>query len=517
MFEFLKRLRYRKEPLFEEQIARCNDSLEGQRTQSSLDDNIALMKKLFSDMDLIRYKEIRTRGREPGRCVLAFCDGMVDAEIIQTNVMKPLMLLTSDRESARMEALLSSVVQVGESKVTDRFQDVVEAITYGDTILFVEGCDQAAILNTRQFVLRSITEPENEKVLGGPREGFTESLISNLSQIIRRLRTNEFKARTLTLGRYTQTSICVCYLDSLVNRKALQELFRRLNTIDMDAILDENYISEIIRDHRYSNFRTTGYTERPDVVVGKLLEGRVAMLVDGSPVVFTIPYLFVENFQSSEDYFYNFYYTSFSRLLRICAFLLTVIVPGFYIAIMAFHQEMLPLQLLMRVALERQSVPLPAALEALIMLLVFDILRETGIRMPANIGQALSIVGALVIGQAAVEASLVAAPMIIMVAATGITGLLVPKLNSPIIFWRLILLLMASAFGFFGLTIGISLLLIHVNRLTSFGVEHVTLKGSFHPQNIKDILVRVPWPAMLERPEGLSDNRVRQAEAGQND
>lgn len=233
-------------------------------------------------------------------------------------------------------------------------------------------------------------------------------------------------------------------------------------------------------------------------------------------MVLTLPYLFIENFQSSEDYYFSFYYTSFARMLRICAFVLTVAVPGLYIAVAAFHQEMLPLQLLMRIALERQSVPLPAAVEAVVMLLVFDLLRETGIRMPSNIGQALSIVGALVIGQAAVEASLVAAPMIIVVAATGITSLLVPRLNAPIILWRLLLLLMASSFGFFGLTIGISIMAIHINNLTSFGVEQASLTGNFKFQSIKDIIIRAPWAKMLQRPDKLTDNKTRQTGGGGN-
>ena len=508
---FFKKPRERKIQNLEKQVEHWNTSLDDLKIKSSLDENITIIKKLFENMDMMRYKTIQMKGKSEKRYFLAFCDGVVDSEIINTHIVKPLMTLTPTGGDSLLEALLSSVVQVGESKIVDNFKNVVENVTYGDTILFAEGCNQAAILNTKHFALRSISEPDNEKILGGPREGFTESLTQNLSQIIRRLRTHEFKTKFITLGRITQTSICLCYIDSVVDKGVLQELFRRLEQIDIDGVLEENYISENIRDNRYSTFRTTGYTERPDVVVGKLLEGRIAMLVDGSPLVFTAPYFFIENFQSNEDYYYSFYYTSFSRFLRICAFFLTVAVPGFYLAVVAFHQEMLPVQLLMKLALERQSVPLPAAIEAVIMLLVFDILRETGMRMPSSVGHALSIVGALVIGQSAVEASLVAAPMIIVVAATGITGLLIPKLNAPIIFWRILILLMSATFGFYGLTIGLSLLFIHMSNLTSFGVEQLSLPGSFQFQNIKDIFIRAPWFKMVERPRSLTRNRVRQS------
>lgn len=512
MFQFFKKLRAKtkKSQAVEEKIAKWNEPFENCKFSSSLDENIAVVKKLFCDVDIVRYKMINEGAKDSLRYFLVFFDGVVNSEIINDNIVSPLMTIRLSATDSPIDALIGGVVQVGESRKIDSFKQVIQSVMYGDTILFAEGCNHAAAFNTKQFALRSIMEPDNEKVLSGPRDGFTESLMQNLSQIVRRLRTHELKTRMLSLGKRTHTAVCVCYLDSLIDKNILAELFRRLSNIDIDGVLDENYITELIRDHRYTSFRTTGYTERPDVVIAKLLEGRIAILVDGSPVALTIPYLFIENFQSNEDYYFSFYYTSFARLLRIAAFLLTIAVPGLYIAVVAFHQEMMPLQLLMRIALERQSVPLPAAIEAVIMLGVFDILRETGIRMPSNIGQALSIVGALVIGQAAVEASLVAAPMIIVVAATGITSLLVPKLNAPITYWRMILLVMASAFGFFGLTVGLSLLLIHINNLSSFGVEQISLKGSFKFQDSKDIFIRAPWWTMRNRPERLSRNKVRQ-------
>lgn len=245
------------------------------------------------------------------------------------------------------------------------------------------------------------------------------------------------------------------------------------------------------------------------MVVGKILEGRVAIFVDGTCNVLTVPYLFVENFQSSEDYYLSFFYTSFSRSLRIIGFILTVITPGFYIAVVAFHREMMPQSLLINIAAERMSVPLPAALEAFVMLAVFDILRETGVRMPSNIGQALSIVGALVIGQAAVEAKLVASPMIIVVGLTGITNLLVPKLNAPIIYLRLALLALSSIFGLIGFVVGVLIFTIHILNLQSFGISQVENLKSFRFQNIKDSVFRAPWWEMLTRPRALTENRTR--------
>lgn len=516
MFGFLKKMRDRKEQIVEDRVAEWNVPLEERKIQPSLMENIAVTKQLFADMDIIRYRTITQNKGENLRYFLIFCDGLVNPDIINNNIVRPLITHESDEEGPPGNILMAEVIQVGEIKTIDSFRCVVESVTSGDTVVFAEGSKEAVILDTKQWALRSIEEPDSEKSLIGPREGFTESLMQNLTQVVRRIRSNELKTTTLKLGRRTKTSVCVCYIDGLVDKAILQELMDRLSGIDIDGILDSNYITELIRDRRFSPFRTTGYTERPDSVVGKLLEGRIAIFVDGSPMVLTVPYLFVENFQSSEDYYLSFYYTSFSRFLRIAAFLLSISIPGLYISVVAFHQEMLPLQFLIQIALERQSVPLPASAEAVVMLLVFDVLRETGIRMPSNIGQALSIVGALVIGQAAVEASLVAAPMIIVVASTGITSLLVPRLNAPVVLWRFVLLFFSTSFGFFGFTIGLSIMVIHIYNLTSLGVEQVTLKGSFRFQQNKDIAFRAPWPLMKKRPNTLTSNSTRLS-GGSND
>ncbi|MEL7609033.1 MAG: spore germination protein [Bacillota bacterium] len=510
MFRFIADLIKKKNKETQEVSDSLNSSLALMKLSSSLEKNIGMMKELFRDVDIMRYKTIETAGEPPVRCCAVFSDGLVDSAVVNDSVVKPLMLSPARPVGGLMEYLLESVVQVSETSTADDFQTIVEEVTYGNTVLFVDGCAQAAILNTKGFTLRGIDEPDNERILSGPRDGFNESLMQNIAHIRRRLRTHDLKIKTVKFGRRTQTSASICYLESIVDKDILDEFLKRIKKIDIDGALDTNYIAEQIRDMRFTPFRTTGYTERPDVVVGKLLEGRIALILDGTPAVMTVPYLFIENFQSSEDYYLSFYYTSFSRILRFLAFMLTVMVPGLYIALVAFHHEMIPTPLLLSIASSQRGVPLPASIEAIVMLLVFDVLRETGIRMPTSIGQALSIVGALVIGQAAVEARLVAAPMIIIIAATGITGLLVPRLNAPIIYWRVIMLLLSSSFGLLGLTLGLSALLIHLFNLKSLGVEQISITGRFRFQENKDVLIRAPWWKMITRPDRLTKNKVRQ-------
>jgi spore germination protein KA len=495
--------------IIDDKVAELNKPLTKYKLSTSLKDNVEMMNVLFEDDDIFLMREIDNNNDPSVHFVLAYCNGLINARIINENIIRPLTEAQNIDTNNIVDYLTKHVIQVDQVKKTGKVEDIVKDVTYGDVVLFIDGATEVLTLNTKLLEKRPITEPDNEKILAGPREGFTESLITNLSLVQRKLRTNELKFKYMTLGDKTNTQVCICYIDSVVDKKVVAELDKRLKKIKIDGVLDTNYITELTRDNKWSPFRTSGYTERPDVVVGKLLEGRVAIVLDGTPMVLTIPYLFVENFASGEDYYFSFYYTSFSRMLRMLGFLLTITVPAFYIAIVAYHKEMLPTSLFINIAIERQSAPFPAALEAIIMLIVFDIIKETGVRMPNNIGQALSIVGAIVIGQSAVTAKLVAAPMIIVVAFTGITSLLVPKLNAPVIVLRFGLLILASTLGLFGLMIGLSLLIVHVLNLKSFGVPEANPASTYKFQDIKDLFFRSPWWKMTKRPKALSANQTR--------
>jgi spore germination protein KA len=439
-----------------------------------------------------------------------YVDGLVNSEIMNRNIILPLMLSSSiKRDGDLLDTLLEHVLEINETEKTNSIQKIIQAITYGDTILLVKGAEQALILNTKSFMLRGVSEPTSEKVLYGPREGFTESILFNLSMIWRRLRTNELKMEYHVVGERSHTTVCVCYLDSIVKKQVLEELCRRIDAIHIDGIMDSNYIAEFIKDRPYSPFHTTGITERPDIVSAKLLEGRIAVFVDGTPIVLTVPYLFIENFQSNEDYYMNFYYTSFMRMLRILSFLLTISVPALYVSVVAFQHETLPTTLLISLTAQRSSVPLSAAVELFIMMILFEIIKETGIRMSSNVGHALSIVGALVIGQAAVEAKLIGAAVVIVIALTAITSLMTPRLEAATIYMRFLLLIVSSAIGLFGYFTVVAIVIIHIYNLHSFGIPMMPSTEYPEYQNFKDLLFRAPWWTMKERPYRLTYDRVR--------
>lgn len=512
----LKKLKTKKsQDFFKAKTDNLNKSFkddEKKELSGTFKTDLDLFNTIFEGDDSVKIQQYKIPACNNLEFCLVFCDSLVNSQLIAENVLKPLLNLTSDKISLDINNISMEVIETGSNVVEEDMHEILKGLLGGDTFIFIDGFKKGILIGARTFPTRGISEPEGEKILSGPREGFTESINQNIGMLRRKIKSPKLKIKYLTFGKQTNTLVAVSYIDGVVNKNVLTELYKRLEKIDIDSVLDANYITELIHDDNYSPYRTVGYSERPDVVAAKILEGRVCIMVDGTPVVLTVPYLFVENFQSNEDYYLNFYYTSFSRILRIIGFLMTILIPGLYIAIVAFHQEVLPSSLIISIAHERQNVPLPAAIECFLMLFVFDILRETGIRMPTSVGQALSIVGALVIGQAASEAKLVASPMIIVVAITGITSLLVPKMNAPLIYTRILILILSSLFGLLGLTIGFSLCLVHILSLKSFGISQFTNLGKLNFQNNKDLFIRAPWTKMKKRPKSLSDNSTRKSD-----
>ena len=284
-----------------------------------------------------------------------------------------------------------------------------------------------------------------------------------------------------------------------------------IQSLDIDGILDSNYITEQIRDHPCSIFKTTGATERPDVVAARLLEGRIAIVVDGTPVVVTVPYLFSENFQSDEDYYLNYIISSVGRVLRYLCFFMSISIPAIFIAAATFHKELLPTSLALSVTQLRGGVPFPPFAECLLLIFIFEILKETGVRMPQSLGHALSIVGGLVVGQAAVEARIISAPMLIVVALSGISGLMVPRLKGAVFYLRLIFVILSALFGLYGYIAGVALMLIHIFDLSSFGTSYTVSLADAGLQSLKDTFWRAPWSKMRTRPL-FNSNIIRSRE-----
>ena len=482
---------------------------------TSLEQNISLFEGIFAGDTMLIRRKLQNKYLSAAKCCLLYYQGMVNADLLNENIILPFLSndLSEDIDSYNLlDELQHKVIAANSIKLSANINTLVSSLTAGETVFLLEGYDKALIIRTQGWEKRQITEPESAKVVRGPREGFTESIEVNITLVRRRIKDPGLKTKFREIGKRTHTSVCICYIEGLALDGVLEEVDNRLDKIDIDGILDSGYIQELIRDEPFSPFETVGASERPDVIASKLLEGRVALFVDGSPFVLTVPFVLAETAQSNEDYYNNFIFSSINRLYRTTSALFAISIPAIYLALVTYHQEMLPTQLLLSISASRKGVPFPTVLSLFIMLIIFDILREAGIRMPAPIGQAINIVGTLVLGQAAVDAQLVAAPVVIITALSGILTLLSKNLITQVIVFRFIFLFAAAFLGIYGFIFAFIIMIIHLMSIRSFGVPYTLGITSIKNHDGQDIWIRAPWWTMTLRPKIIgAANLIRQS------
>lgn len=496
-----------------------NASVNNQELLSTtVDTNLKRIKGIFSGTDDVVFRRFQIGFEEPVRAFIVFIDGMVEKTAIRENIMKPLMearyLPETGEKIARRNIsglIREHLITIGELEEVTILQEVIDAVLSGNTALIIDGSPAALIADSRGWASRSVEEPDTEAVVRGPREGFVETLRTNTAMIRRKIKNENLKFEIMKVGRQTKTDVCVVYIKDIADDKIVGEVKRRLSSIDTDSILESGYLEEFIEDAPYSFLPTVGNCEKPDIAAAKLLEGRVAIITDGTPFVLTVPYLFVEAFQISEDYYSRPYYATIVRWLRFIAYFFSVMAPAIYVALTTYHQEMLPTPLLITMVAAREGTPFPAVVEALGMGVVYEILREAGVRLPRPVGQAISIVGALVIGEAAVSAGLVGAPVVIVVAITAISAFVVPSIADAAAVMRLIYTILAGVLGQFGIMLGIAGILTHMVSLRSFGAPYLSPVAPTNAAGLKDVFGRAPWWSMFTRPRVIGwRNPVRQ-------
>lgn len=470
--------------------------------------DVLRLKNIFDRSSDIVYREFQIGGVQKGTVI--FLDGFVNMKMIDADVLKPLMdygkgsQQPSGFELNEIEKLLQDhVISAAVVSTGVTVQETVDHILSGDTALLIEGVGKAIFIGALELEKRSVDEPVTEAVIRGPRDGFTENLRTNTSLIRRRLRTPDLKMEGMKVGRLSKTDIVLTYLDGIADMAVVAEVRERVGRIDIDAILESGYVEEFIEDNPFSVFPQVIYTERPDKVAGNLLEGKVGIIIDNTPFALIMPMTFYETIQSSEDYYQRYIASTAIRWLRFLFIVIALLLPSLYVAILTFHLEMLPTNLLLSISSSRETVPFPAVVEALLMEITFEALREAGVRLPRPVGQAVSIVGALVIGQAAVQAGLVSAPMVIIVSITGIASFTIPTFaqSLAIRMLRFPMMLFAGTLGLYGILLGILIIVIHMSRLRTFGVPYLAPMAPLHAGDLKDVLVRVPWWGMIKRPK----------------
>ncbi len=446
-----------------------------------------------------------------------YVDGLIDKQILTTHIIEPLLdkqELSIDQgiDALLHEAQYNALTASHTSTVTS-IKDAIIALLSGQAFIMFDGCSQGVLADTRGGKEREVTEPATQTVLRGPRDSFTESICTNTALIRRKIKDANLWSRAWVIGDVTKTNVILMHMNGIADNQLLDEVSRRLDHIQIDGILESGYIEELIEGRTFTPFPTIQNTDRPDAAAAALLEGRMVILIDGTPFVLIVPALFVQFFQASEDYYQRWDISTLIRLLRFLAFTIAMLGPSVYIAVTTFHHELIPTPLLISLAAQREGVPVPAFIEALIMETMFEVLREAGVRMGRAIGTSISIVGTLVIGQAAVEAGLVTAGMVIVVSATAIANFVAPSFNMGIStrILRFALMGLAASFGLYGITLGIILITLHLCNLRSFGIPFMSALAPYQGQDQQDVFLRLPRWLMLKRPQSIPNrNHVRE-------
>ena len=450
--------------------------------------------------DLIHYE---FEAGDNTKILIFYIEGFIDRNLLDRDIVKPLIHNKENKDIKKIISI-SSLSESGE------IDEVISKITDGNVAIFFNGKTIAYLANLKNWEKRSIEEPQAEAVVRGPKEGFVEDISSNRNLLRKKIKSNNLVFEDYTVGKQTNTTISIAYINGIVNEDVLNEVRKRINSIDTDAILESGYIEQYIEDNKASMLPTIGNTQKPDVAAGKILEGRVAIFCDGSPHVLTVPKLFLENIQTGEDYYIRPHFASFLRTIRMFSLFLAIVLPGFYVALQTFHQEMIPTVLLVSMAEAREGVPFPAAIEAFLMIIMLELIKESGVRLPRAVGSAVSIVGALVLGQAAVQAGIVSAPMVIVIAVTAIAEFTVPPLTELLILYRLIILFLGAFAGLYGVTCGLVALIVQGLSLNSFGVSYGYPISPIDKTGLKDFVIRFPLWSFIFRPKAIEKtNMVR--------
>ncbi|MED0706103.1 spore germination protein [Aneurinibacillus aneurinilyticus] len=457
----------------------------------SLEENKTHIENAFHHSQDVMHRELTWNGKKG---LLFFLDILVDKDKVQDDIIRPIL--------SAGEGKLEEIVHIAGIQKTSDISKAITGLLKGQCIFLTEHDDTLYLLEAFNALGRSIEEPANEKIIRGSHEGFVESLSTNLYLLRKRIKNPNLTVKYITLGKTSNTRVAVVYLHGLTNPQLIEEVEKRLQSISADSIQTPGYIEDYIEDNSFSPFPQALNTERPDKTAANIIEGRAAIIMEGNPSALIVPVTFFSFYQSPDDFNDRWHIGSFFRAVRILSFFITIVLPAFYIAVVTFHHEVIPLDLIFNVKSSLQHVPFPPILEAMIMQVMLELLREAAIRLPTPIAQTIGIVGGLVIGNAVVQASLISNTMIIIVAVTAISSFVVPsaEMSTAIRLLGFPLMIGAATLGFFGIMFGIILILIHLCKLESFGTPYFAPFAPLRIKDWKDAFIRLPVWIQNERP-----------------
>lgn len=404
---------------------------------------------------------------------------------------------------ASLEDFDSRVLPEYDIKLLKDVDECINKLLGGDMLLCIDGDERYAVINARKYTTRAVAEPPTETVMRGPREGFIEDLKTNLSLLERRLKTPDLAIDRMEIGRRTKTNVAVCYLGEVASPKVVSEVKSKLESIDIDGVIDSHYLVPYLEEKPLSLFNQTGVSEKPDIVAAKLLEGRVAVFADGSPMAVTVPFVMIEEFQSGEDYYQRSVFATFIRVLRYIGLMIATLLPGLYVALQNYHYTLIPVRFMITLITAIKGLPLSPLAETMFVLLLFEVIREASVRMPRAVGMAMSIVGALVLGETAVKAGLISSPAVMITALSSIALFTVPTLIGAMSVLRLVFTLVGGLCGLFGLILAMLFMLHYVCSLNGYGAPYSAPFAPLVPSDLKDAIERAPLQQMKKRPRSF--------------
>lgn len=475
------------------------------KVSKSIKKNIEYIKSICTNNDLV-VRELFCGNKKIN---LVFLNEQVNDERLELYIIAP--MINSKSSPKNLEEVKQKIISISETKDETDLDELIANIMKGNTILFLDGENNATICMTTKPAQRSVEEPPSSEVIYGPREGFVENIKTNLNLIRKRLPTTKLKIDELEVGRYTKSKVAICYIDDIADKKVVEKIKSRIETIDIDGILDTHYLTSYLEEKKNSIFKQVGKTEKPDIAVAKILEGRVAILVDASPVVLTLPFIFFEDLQNSDDYYQKSFRVSFTRFLRLIGLVFSIMLPGIYLAIQLYHYRIIPIKFLVTIMDSTQGITFSPFMEMLFVLILFDILFEASLRMPKYIGVAVSIVGAVVLGDTAVKAGLVSSPAVMIIALTGISFYTLPDETAQLGVLRLLFTLLGGMIGFIGIIIGSIMIIVYLVDFNAYGSPYLAPYSPYVKNDLEDGLYKKEIIAIKNRPESIpSKNKRRQ-------
>lgn len=463
--------------------------------------NKKILKALLCSDDVIFFEF--TAGSKNALAV--YVDSITDKETLGLQVIFPL----KNANVSQSVKKLAKTITCANVKTVTEIKEAANEVLNGSTVILIDGKAGGFAADVKKFDVRAIAEPPTELAIRGPRNGFIESIKTNLSLVRRYLKTTALKIETIEIGKYSSTTVAIMSIDGITDPSLVKKIKNKLENVKIDGIPDSSYVSKILYERKNSLFKQVGSTERPDVLIERMLEGRIGILVDGSPFALTLPYLLIEDFQTAEDFYISHYRANLVRALRVLAIFLSVFLPGLFVAAQLFHLQLIPLNFLLTIVNSIKGIPLSPSLEMFFLLLIFEILNETSIRMPKYVGMALAVVGALVLGETAVNAGLVSTPAVLIMAMSGISIYTVPELTETTSILRFIVLLIAGSIGGYGIVLTEAFLTCYLCASENYGVPYVAPYSPLILNDLQDGIYMSDVTSMPLRPQALNAKNKR--------